>query len=77
MSFEQEDKRWLEQRSREEGVPMAELVRRAVRELRNAAAAEPGPAGASFEDLLRATSGTWPGGDALEHQRRLRADWAR
>jgi len=73
VSLEPEEKRWLSRRSREEGVSMAELIRRGVRKLREeGSAATPEP---PFDELLVATAGIWRGGDGLEHQRRLRAEW--
>lgn len=73
VSLDPEEKRWLSRRSLEEGVSMAELIRRGVGKLREEETAEaPEP---RFDELLAATAGTWPGGDGLEHQRRLRAEW--
>jgi hypothetical protein len=73
VSLDREEKRWLARRSREEGVSMAELIRRGVRKLReDERAAGPEP---SFDELLAATSGIWVGGDGLAHQRRLRSEW--
>ena len=73
VSLDLEEKRWLSRRSREEGVSMAELIRRGVRRLREEeAASAPEP---PFEELLEATAGIWPGGDGLQYQRRLRSEW--
>jgi hypothetical protein len=74
VSLESEEKRWLHQRSREEGVSMGEVIRRAVRKLRESEDA--GAKGQTFEELLRSTAGIWAGGDGLEHQRQLRAEWS-
>jgi hypothetical protein len=73
VSLEAEEKDWLARRSREEGVSMAELIRRGVRKLREADSL-PGPEPA-FDELLAATAGIWTGADGLEHQRRLRSEW--
>lgn len=71
ISLDEEDKRWLDQQAAEEGVPMTELVRRAVRQFRGqVTTARP-----SFEDLLEATRGTWRHGDGLDYQRRMRGEW--
>ncbi len=51
---------------------MTELVRRAVRRMREEDTASPG----AFETLLRETSGIWRAGDGLSYQRRLREEWA-
>ncbi len=69
ISLDEEDKRWLDERAEREGVPMTELVRRAVRLLR-ASESEP-----SFEELLESVRGTWTRGDGLEWQTRLRQEW--
>jgi hypothetical protein len=71
ISLDEEDKDWLDQRADAEGVPMTELVRRAVRLLRQR---EPGPE-PTRSDLLRRTRGVWRSGDALEYQQGLRDEW--
>jgi len=68
ISLEPDDKSWLERRSTESGVPMSELVRRAVRRMRQQEEA-------SFDQLLDDTSGLWDQGDGLDFQRRSRAGW--
>ena len=73
ISLEAEEKAWLEKRAREEGVSMAELVRRAVRRMRS----EGGGEGATTAELLTATSGTIAGEDGLVVQKRLRGEWDR
>ena len=71
ISLDKDDKEWLDQRARQEGVPMTELVRRAVRLLR--ARLERGEL--TFEQLLEQTRDTWPAEDGLDYQRRLRDEW--
>ena len=68
ISLEPDDKSWLDRRSKESGVPMSELVRRAVRRMRQQEEA-------SFEQLLDETSGLWKEGDGLDFQRRARSEW--
>ena len=68
ISLEPDDKSWLDRRSKESGVPMSELVRRAVRRMRQQEEA-------SFEQLLDDTSGLWTAGDGLDFQRRARSEW--
>ncbi len=73
VSLAEDEKEWLDRRSRQEGVAMAEVVRRAVRRLREETERrEP-----SLADLLERTAGIWPGGDGLEHQDRMRGEWER
>lgn len=71
ISLDLEDKLWLDQRAAAEHVPMAEVVRRAVRRYRR----ENSPEGSSFEALLLETSGIWTEGDGLHFQQVLRDEW--
>lgn len=73
VSFAEEEKDWLDRKASEEGVPMAALVRRAVRRLRE----ESDAAATPLEELLDRSAGTWPGEDGLSYQRKLRAEWPR
>lgn len=73
ISLEDEDKRWLDRRAEEEGTTMAQVVRTAVKRYREQCGLEAGEP--SMEELLRRTSGLWKGGDGLEAQLRLRAEW--
>jgi hypothetical protein len=73
ISLDNDDKAWLDRAARAERVPMAKLVRRAIRRLRDEQEAAPD----GFDRLLRETAGTWRRGDGLAHQRRLRAQWDR
>lgn len=74
ISLDEEDKRWLDRRAKEEGVTMTELVRKAVRQYREAK--ERGSFEPSLEQLLERTSGLLRGGDGLAEQTRLRDEWA-
>jgi hypothetical protein len=68
ISLDPEDKQWLERRAQGQGVPMARLVREAIRRMRQ-------QEDVSLEELLRQTSGLWKRGDGLAWQRRLRKEW--
>lgn len=71
ISLERDDKAWLEERARQEGVSMAEIVRRAVRRFRS----EGGTERPTTEELLVRTSGMTRGEDGLTLQKRLRSEW--
>jgi hypothetical protein len=71
VSLEEDDKRWLDERAKQEGVPMTELVRRAVRRLR----AEEGSPSGRLGRLLKQTRGIWKRGDGLRYQIALRREW--
>jgi hypothetical protein len=68
ISLTEQDKAWLERRAAAEGVPMTEVVREAIRRLRQQEEL-------SFEELLGRTSGLRRKGDGLAYQRRVRKEW--
>jgi len=71
VSLEESDKRWLDERAAAEGVPMTEMIRRAVRLLRRQSRRRtPG-----LDDLLDRTAGVWKRGDGLAYQRKMRREW--
>ena len=72
ISLDEEDKQWLDEKASSEGIPMTEVIRRAVRRMRSKEMA----AGA-FDELLQATSGIGSGEDGLLVQKRLRNEWSR
>jgi hypothetical protein len=67
-SLEDDDKSWLERRALKEGVPVTELIRRAVRLLRQKSRME----SSELDELLGRTAGTWRHGDGLAYQLRIR-----
>ncbi len=69
ISLDPEDKAWLDKRAKASGVPMTELVRKAIRQMRQA------DEGQSLDTLLEQTSGIWRRGDALKYQQDIRAEW--
>jgi hypothetical protein len=71
ISLDEDDKKWLDERAAAEGVAMTELIRRAVRLLRQQAR-RPRP---GLNELLKRTSGVWRQGDGLEYQRKTRREW--
>jgi hypothetical protein len=68
ISLEDNDRRWLEQRSRETGVPMSEVVRQAIRQAQENSRKP-------MKDLLASTQGLWRKGDGLRYQWRIRKEW--
>lgn len=71
ISLDDDDKRWLDAQAASEGVPMTEIIRRAVKALRH----EKRRQRPDLDDLLRKTSGIWKKGDGLEYQKRIRREW--
>jgi|APSaa5957512622_1039677.scaffolds.fasta_scaffold485935_1 hypothetical protein len=71
ISLTDEDKDWLDRRAQEEGVPMTQLVRRAVVLLREQMEKDP----PTFEQLLESTKDVWPNEDGLDYQRKMRNEW--
>ncbi len=71
INLEPAQKAWLERQAALRGVPMTELVRQAVRDFRAREDAKP-----SLEHALQRTAGIWRGGDGLDYQRRIRAEWS-
>lgn len=66
ISLTDEDKSWIERRAKEEGVSIAEIVRRAIRHFRS----QP-----PTRELLARTAGIRTGEDGIARQRRLRGEW--
>ncbi|HKI06395.1 MAG TPA: ribbon-helix-helix domain-containing protein [Thermoanaerobaculia bacterium] len=73
ISLEDEDKKWLDRKAKEEGLTMTELVRVAVRRYREQC--EASQAAESLEQLLGRTAGIWREGDGLAYQRAVRDEW--
>jgi len=74
ISMETSMKRKLDQRAKESGQPMAEVVREAVSEYLS----RPAPLSdrrENFRRLLKKTAGTWKNGDGLAWQLKLRSEW--
>ena len=68
VALENDIKQWLDQKAMKEGVPMTELVRRAVRLLQDQERS-------SLDVLLGQTAGIWTGGDGLAYQQSQREEW--
>ncbi len=71
ISISEDDKAWLEEKAAKEGIPMTEVVRRALRLLREKSEREDPPT----DVLLERTKGMWKGEDGLDYQRRIRDEW--
>lgn len=71
ISLDGSDKAWLDAAAAREGTAATELVRRAVRLLRQRECLESQP----FEEVLQRTQSLSRGDDGLAHQARLRDEW--
>ena len=71
ISLEVSDKIWLDKRASTEGVPMTEIVRRAIRAYRSNTRAS-----APLKKLAK-LQGTWKHGDGLAYQQAVRSEWDR
>jgi metal-responsive CopG/Arc/MetJ family transcriptional regulator len=73
LSLPEDEKKWLERRSRRLRVSSAELVRRAIRQYRAK------DSKTRLADVLRETAGTWTSvkGDTRRHVEALRKEWER
>lgn len=71
VSLDPEDKAWLDRVAQDEHVAMTEIVRRAIRRLRD----QSGEPQQNFDALLADTSGLWRVGDGLKVQQKMRAEW--
>ncbi len=69
ISLSEDDKAWLDGVARERGVPMAEVVRLAVRTYREEAES------ATWDEVLAETRGIWKRGDGLTWQEKVRDEW--
>ncbi|MBM4388403.1 MAG: ribbon-helix-helix protein, CopG family [Deltaproteobacteria bacterium] len=72
ITLNEEEKRWLDRKACEQGLSMAEVIRRAVRLMRAEESRSE-----EFDELLSATIGIGSGEDGLKVQRRLRNEWKR
>lgn len=66
------ERTWLDKKAKEQGVSMAEALRRTVK-----AAHEAEQKHAEFMRLTDKIQGTWTQGDGLAWQRKMRAEWGR
>lgn len=68
VAIDNDIKQWIDIKAAQEGVPMTELVRRALRLYREHEEQ-------SIDMLLSKTSGIWTAGDGLEYQQGVRDEW--
>lgn len=71
INLDPKDKAWLERKAKEERVPLARLIQRAIRRLRQESEL-PQP---SLPELLARTRGLWKHGDGSAYQRERREEW--
>jgi len=68
IAIENDIKEWLDNRAAQEGVPMTEIVRRALRQFQAQERDQ-------FDSILQKTSGIWQNGDGLAYQEKIREEW--
>ena len=68
VAIDNDIKQWIDIKAAQEGVPMTELVRRALKLYRE-------HEDQSVGKLLSETSGIWTAGDGLDFQQSLRDEW--
>lgn len=71
ISLDPEDKHWLDRKSKETKMPLAAIVRQAIRQMR----AEDEAASPSLDVLLEQTKGIWTREDGLAYQQAIRGEW--
>lgn len=71
ISLEVADKLWLDKRASSEGVPMTEIVRRAIRAYRTDSRPR-----TPLKKLAK-LRGSWQRGDGLAYQQAMREEWGR
>ena len=71
ISLDPDDKVWLDKEAKTRRVPMTQIVREAVRRLRQ----ERGVTAPDFDQIVRDTAGIWKGEGGLAYQRARRAEW--
>ena len=70
IAIDNDIKAWIDAKAAHDGIPMTELVRRALRQYREHEER-------TVDNLLTETSGIWTSGDGLEYQHGMRAEWAK
>jgi hypothetical protein len=73
ISLDPDDKTWLDKEAKTRRVPMTQIVREAVRSLRQ----QRDIGAPDFDQILRETVGIWKGEDGMAYQRAQRAEWDR
>ena len=73
VSFNPNDKAWLDRQAKTAQVPMTEIVRQAVHHYRHLLETKKTP---DMLVLLKKTAGIWQQGDGLTYQEKLRKEWA-
>jgi hypothetical protein len=75
ISIDDDEKRWLDRKAKEQGTTMTEVVRQAIRQYRLGGRKSKGQ-GSTYDEILKMTKGTWTQGDAVDYVRKMRAsEW--
>jgi len=69
ITLPEDDRRWLLNYSRSQGISMAEAVRHGIRSLKTSERQN------VYESLLKRTRGLWRKGEGLQYQREVRSEW--
>lgn len=74
ISLEENDKKWLDRKAKEQRVTMTELIREAIRGFRLSGGKLSKSKDSAFKEILARTKGTWTKGDALEWHRKFQEE---
>lgn len=66
----EDERAWIERHSEDKKLPVAEAIRIAIRNLREAEGRE------TYAQLLQETKGLWKKVKKLDYQRKIRSEWS-
>lgn len=66
------ERTWLDKKAKDQGISMAEALRRTVRAAREAEQKH-----SEFIQVMEKVKGAWTKGDGLAYQKKIRAEWRR
>jgi hypothetical protein len=69
VTMSDQEKRWLMNYTRNQGISMAEAIRRGIACLKSSTRL------VSYQNVVNDTKGIWLKGDGLTYQKRLRSEW--
>jgi hypothetical protein len=72
ISLDTNEKKWLDKTAKKQHISMAQLIRIAIKEYRDA---HQEPSYTEIDYLLQQSKGIWPNEDGLKYQTNVREEW--